>query len=227
MESLAYSPQRQEVSTYDLEARRLHDEKPELFEQVDLVLHLNAELARHDLAEDRTSYLKDERSKLVEQLLANPTEAILAEVDLLAHLYKDRSLVGTDYLGAHTTRFITRDPERSAVDLDFRVICFPSGNSRIQIEVPLRGKSYDTDSQPYFISVDSQSGLSIEQQVYRRGMVHRIPLPLDSDIGQERLWRFFTYSIMATELMDNRSENEKNIAHTQAKRLAILKSAES
>lgn len=223
MEALTQPLATPELSSYDLEAKRLHEEKPELFEQVELVLHLNAELARNDLTEDRICYLQDERLEIVKQLIGNPQESILAEVDLLAHMYKDRCLVDSDSLGSATTRFITRDPERMAADLDFRIVVFPNGRSRVQIEVPLRGDMYGGDSQPYFITIDSDTGLSIQQSIYQRGALQRQAIETDSDIGLDRLWRFFTHSIMATELMDNRSEDEKRVAHTQARQLAIQK----
>lgn len=223
MEALTQPLAAPELSSYDLEAKRLHEEKPELFEQVELVLHLNAELARNDLTEDRNCYLQDERLEIVKQLIGNPQESILAEVDLLTRMYKDRCLVDSDYLGNAATRFITRDPERMAADLDFRIVVFPSGKSRVQIEVPLRGEMFGTNSQPYFITVDSATGLSIQQSVYQRGALHRQAIEIDSDTGLDRLWRFFTHSIMATELMDNRSEDEKRVAHAHARQLAVRK----
>lgn len=208
----------EKVSDFSHITDELRRENPELFEDVTAVLHLGAELERSGLSEDRQHYLEDERKALVEQLLERPEESILAEVDILARSYRDRSISGVDYDGVTTTQFVTRDPERMKADLHFQISDFASGKSVVRIEVPLRGEMYET-AEPFFISIDTEQGLTIEQQHYSRGLNRRTRIDPTSELGKDRLWRFFTHSIMATDLLDNRPTEEQDQANVQARQM--------
>lgn len=216
IESLTPNNRHSKHDEFEQLTEALREQEPELYEDVDLVLHLNAELSRHDLTADRQSYLNDERRELVGELLARPEEAILAEVDMLARRYQGRSLAGVDYSGMRTTQFVTRDPERMNADVHFRLLEFPSGKSRIRIEVPSGEHGADGAGEPFFIELDSDKGLSIEQRVYERGRYQYKSIETGTDQGRDRLWRFFTHSFMATDLLDNRSVAEQQAADQQA-----------
>lgn len=206
----------EKLSDFTQITEELRRENPELFNDVKAVLHLTAELERSDLPADRLQYLEDERHELVAQLLEHPEESVMAEVDLLARSYKGRTMTGVDYEGIKTTQFVTRDPERMKADLHFRVTEFPSGHSRIRIEVPLRDERYELP-EPFFLILDTDNGLTIEQRVYERGEYRYKAVDPASDRGRDKLWRFFTYSITATDLLDNRPLDEQQQADAQAK----------
>lgn len=210
------------VSKFTQITDKLRHENPELFDDVNAVLHLNAELDRSGLATDRMEYLTDERGELIDQLLQNPEQSILAEVGLLARNYRGRIVQGVDYDGTETVQFVTRDPERMKADLHFRIVEFPSGRSKVAIEVPVRDNNY-ASSEPFFITIDSEDGLSIQQRVYERGEYRYKQLDPTDESGRERIWQFFTHSITATDLVDNRSQEEIHDADSQAHKMLIDK----
>lgn len=218
----SHSPERtsgtEKVSDFIHITDELRREDPNLFEDVTAVLHLSAELERSGLSEDRQHYLEDERRLLVEELMERPEESILAEIDILARSYRDRSISGVDYDGVTTTQFVTRDPERMKADLHFQISDYASGKSVVRVEVPLRGEMYET-AEPFFISIDTEQGLTIEQQHYARGLNRRMRIDPASELGKDRLWRFFTHSIMATDLLDNRPKEEQAQANARARQM--------
>lgn len=208
----------QERTTFEGMTEALQQSNPELFQDVNAAMHLSAELERSDLSADRMHYLEGEQHELVGELLKDPEAAVLAETGLLARSYHGRSFTNINE-GVRSTQFVTRDSERKKADLHFRITDFPSGKTSVSIEVPGR----DVEDDPFFLYVDSEAGLTIEQRVYRRGRYNYVLIDPASEKGKDRLWRFFTHTITATDLLDNRSEAERQAADTQARQMFMHK----
>lgn len=184
---------------------------------MDLNARLDTELVQ---AEDEQS-IREERDRLVAELLEAPARSFNYKFSLLQLLYGNRTFSSTDKMGASVDEFVTRGPERDKADLHFREVAYPSGSVERIVEVPLRQQA----ALPFFVSLQD-GDLRIACSVYERGGYHRREVSADSDAGRRLLGEFFRHTIVAEDYLSTRSPEEIATADAQARRFFLLKTTE-
>lgn len=221
MDTLHELPEAKTLTCEDL-GEQMCVENPELCDNVMALLNLNAELARHGLDNTRMDYLEGEQRELIFDLMKNPYESIMTEVGILAKQYQGRMLYESPATGGRVAQFATRDMERSKVDLVFRMIDFESGNSQVKITVPTRNSSVGKPADEAFhLTLTSSGEVSITQRYWSRGQYKDLTIDPESDKGIEYMWQFFANSLLATDLNDHRTVEERQQADEQAKWLLL------
>ncbi|MGB3946324.1 MAG: hypothetical protein WBK76_05840 [Candidatus Saccharimonadales bacterium] len=201
-EQLLYAPteQTEQLSQQEVDAR---------FEMITQLIDLNSQLDG-DLQAELALELRAERDRLVGELMDNPVEAFRYEFALLRQLYEGRTRTDVDSMNNTVSQFVTRDPSRQKADLHFRHIEYDSGNVEEVVEVPRKGVGL-----PFFISAKNDE-MRITSSVYHRGRYDRVEVDPASEAGKQLLREFFTHTIVASDLVYNRTPDQIQQADQQA-----------
>jgi len=208
--SVIPSSQTEQLTQYEVDAR---------FESIVQLMELNSQLDG-DLQADYAEALRAERDRLVGELMQDPVEAFQHEFALLERLYDGRTLTEVDSLGNTVSQFVTRNPSRQRADLLFRHIQYDSGSVERVVEVPRREES----GLPFYISV-KEGNLRLAATVYRRSRYERLEIDPTSHQGRQLLQEYFTHTIVASDLVYNRTPEEIELADRQAVRFMYAKQA--
>ena len=196
--------QTEELSQHEVDAR---------FATIVKLIELNSQLDAADLQAGRAEDLRVKRDQLVGELLQNPIESFSYEFALLSRLYEGRTRTNVDSMGNTVSQFVTRDPARQKADLQFRHIEYYSGNIEQVVEVPGRGAA----GLPFFISV-KEGAMRIAATVYHRGRYDRVEVDPASSRGTQLLQEYFKHTIVASDLVYNRTPEQIEQADRQAVR---------
>ncbi len=180
--------------TAEIEART---EQPDMFEQ--------------DLQAERLAGLTALRDELLAEIFREPAKAFEKEFDELGRLYTGRTRTSHSD-GMTIKQFVTRDPARMKADLHFVERDHSDGSIERIVEVP----ATHAEDTSFYVSLKDEE-LRLATSVYSHGKSSQAEVEPESPEGMQLLSKFFTHTIIASDLMYNRTPDEIKDADLQAK----------